>query len=173
VHDAPVAQQGHERRFAGQGGDGEAGPQGLAEHGQVRGDPEEPLGPPGAEAETGDDLIKNEDYAVAVAQAAGTFEVAVFRDDDRGVAKDRFHDEGRHLAGAMLEEGLQGPEVVPGQHDEVGQGVRGLAGRLGGSGKAARGRQGRRARESTVEPPVVVALELHHQGSAGGRPGQA
>ncbi len=51
---------------------------------------------------------------MAVAQAAGTFEVAVFRDDDRGVAKDRFHDEGRHLAGAMLEEGLQGPRSFQG-----------------------------------------------------------
>jgi hypothetical protein len=66
----------HEFPSAGEGGDGEAVAEGLAESGQVGGDAVDALGAVFGPAEAGDHLVEDEDGAVAGGEFANPVQVA-------------------------------------------------------------------------------------------------
>src|SRR5262249_44774048 len=129
----------------------------LPEAGEVGPDAVERLGPAVRDTKARDDLVEDQERAVPVAEFAEPREETGCGRHHAHVARDRLHDDRRHLLAARRHERRYLVQIVEGHSDgQRGQG-RGHAQTVGhAEGGPARARLD----EETVGVPVIAALEL-------------
>ena len=117
-----------------------------------------------ADPEAGDDLVEDEQGLLPRGDPAQALKVALGREDDAHVGRDRLDDDRGDAALVLPERGLHGRQVVERQHD--GRRREGLR-HAGGVGDAERGGARARRDEEAVDVAVVAARELDDQVALG------
>ena len=122
-----------------------------------------------AGAEAGEDLVEDQQGAVFAGDPGQAGVEALARGDDAHVGGGRLGDDGGDVGAVLGEGGLDGGEVVVGQHEGLGGGGGGDA---GGAGQRQGGQAGAGRGEEPVEVAVVAAGELDDEVPAGEAAGQ-
>ena len=98
MQDPPVAEVTHQVGPADERGDGETVGQRLAQHSEIWDYALTFLDSAGGHAESGDDLVEDQDRSRACACFANGLQIARKRLDARRVEHDGLHDDGGHIA---------------------------------------------------------------------------
>ena len=108
-------------------------------------------------AEARDDLVKDQEAAVLVAQVAQALQKAVLRRHNAHVRRDRLDDHRRDLSRVGVQQALDRGEIVVLRHQGI---LRRAAGHALGVRLALRERAAARANQHRIRMAVVAALEL-------------
>ena len=148
----------HDFGLAAEGTDREAAADDFTEGGEIGGDSDAFLHAAGSEAESGHDLVKDQDGGVLGAEFANSFEETRLGENEAAVGGVGFEDESRDLVALFGEAGFERFEVVVFEHD-------GLGGKAGGDAGAVRVAEGEgtgtRFHEEGIHVAVVTACEFN------------
>ncbi len=147
----------HNLSPAAKGSHRKAAADNLAKRGQIRRNTVSFLGSAVGQAESGDDLVKNQQGAVFCGQLPESLQKSFCRLHQAHVGSHGLHDNAGYLVAMLLKKGAHGLKVVVGGKQRVGHNGLRHAGR---AGNGERGNAGSRSSQEGIGMAVVASYEL-------------